>query len=53
MLRALSKEFPAKYKDMLAAYYASFVGEEPKPDAGGKKPEEGGKEGGRKEGQAP
>ena len=30
MLRALSKEFPAKYRELLGAYYASFVGEEKK-----------------------
>ena len=28
MLRALSKGFPPKYKELLAAYYASFIGEE-------------------------
>jgi len=50
MLRALSKEFPAKYKEMLAAYYASFVGEEAKKETGEKK-EDGKKEGGQKEGK--
>jgi hypothetical protein len=28
MLRALSKDFPPKYRELLAAYYASFVSEE-------------------------
>jgi hypothetical protein len=27
MLRALSKEFPEKYKELLAEYYGSFIGE--------------------------
>ncbi len=30
MLRSLSKDFPPKYRDLLAAYYASFVAEEKK-----------------------
>lgn len=30
MLRALSRDFPPKYRELLAAYYASFVGEEGK-----------------------
>jgi hypothetical protein len=28
MLRALSKDFPPKYRELLAAYYASFISEE-------------------------
>jgi hypothetical protein len=30
MLRALGREFPAKYRELLGAYYASFVSEEKK-----------------------
>mgnify|MGYP005833768227 CR=1 FL=1 len=30
MLRALTRDFPPKYRELLAAYYASFVGEEGK-----------------------
>jgi hypothetical protein len=53
MLRALSKEFPPKYKEMLAAYYASFLSEEAKKEPGEKKKENGKPEGDRKEGKQP
>jgi hypothetical protein len=46
MLRALSKKFPEKYKDLLAEYYGSFVGEQAK---GGEKKKEGTEEGGGEE----
>jgi len=31
MLKSLGREFPAKYRELLSAYYGSFIGEEKKP----------------------
>jgi hypothetical protein len=30
MVRSLNRDFPPRYRDLLAAYYASFVSEEKK-----------------------
>jgi len=42
MLKALSKKFPEKYKDLLADYYASFIGEGGKGGKGDKGDQGGG-----------
>ncbi|MHC4915701.1 MAG: hypothetical protein ACYTGB_09430 [Planctomycetota bacterium] len=47
MLRALSGEFPEKYRDLLVDYYASFIGGAASGKDQGEK-DEGGKKGGEK-----